>query len=65
MWTTFLSAEIYATSQVCDNAQEGLNLQTQRHHVRAIMTEVNPHARVDNNKVIVVNMFKTERKSLR
>ena len=29
------------------------------------MTEVNPHARVDINKVIVVDMFKTERKSLR
>ena len=25
------------------------------------MTEVNPHARVDINKVIVVDMFKTER----
>jgi|AP92_2_1055481.scaffolds.fasta_scaffold577972_1 hypothetical protein len=29
------------------------------------MTEFNPHARVDINKVIVVDMFKTERKSLR
>ena len=29
------------------------------------MTEANPHARVDINKVIVVDMFKTERKSLR
>ena len=29
------------------------------------MTEVNPHARVDINKVIVVDMFNTERKSLR
>ena len=29
------------------------------------MTEFNLHARVDNNKVIVVDMFKTERKSLR
>ena len=29
------------------------------------MNEVNPHARVDINKVIVVDMFKTERKSLR
>ena len=29
------------------------------------MTEVNPHARVDINKVIVVDMLKTERKSLR
>ena len=29
------------------------------------MTEVDPHARVDINKVIVVDMFKTERKSLR
>ena len=29
------------------------------------MTEVNPHARVDINKVIVVDMFKTERKLLR
>ena len=29
------------------------------------MTEVNPHAGVDINKVIVVDMFKTERKSLR
>ena len=29
------------------------------------MTEFNPHARVDINKVIVVDMFKTEHKSLR
>ena len=29
------------------------------------MTEVNPHARVDINKVIVVDMLKTEHKSLR
>ena len=29
------------------------------------MTEINPHARVDINKVIVVDMLKTERKSLR
>ena len=29
------------------------------------MTEFDPHARVDINKVIVVDMFKTERKSLR
>ena len=29
------------------------------------MTEVIPHARVDINKVIVVDMFNTERKSLR
>ena len=29
------------------------------------MTEVNSHARVDINKVIVVDMLKTERKSLR
>ena len=29
------------------------------------MTEDNPHARVDINKVIVVDMFNTERKSLR
>ena len=29
------------------------------------MTEVNPHTRVNINKVIVVDMFKTERKSLR
>ena len=29
------------------------------------MTEVNPHARVDINNVIVVDMFKTEHKSLR
>jgi len=29
------------------------------------MAEVNPHARVDINKVIVVDMLKTERKSLR
>ena len=29
------------------------------------MTEFNPHTRVDINKVIVVDMFKTERKSLR
>ena len=29
------------------------------------MTEVNPHARVDVNKVIVVDMLKTERKLLR
>ena len=29
------------------------------------MTEVNPHARVDINKVIVVDMLTTERKSLR
>ena len=29
------------------------------------MTEVNPHARVDINKVIGVDMLKTERKSLR
>ena len=29
------------------------------------MTEFNPHARVDINKVIVVDMFKTGRKSLR
>jgi len=29
------------------------------------MTEVNPHARDDINKVIVVDMHKTERKSLR
>ena len=29
------------------------------------MTEVNPHACVDINKVIVVDMLKTERKSLR
>ena len=29
------------------------------------MTEVNPHARVDINKVIVVDMFNIERKSLR
>ena len=29
------------------------------------MAEFNPHARVDINKVIVVDMFKTERKSLR
>ena len=29
------------------------------------MTEFNPHARVHINKVIVVDMFKTERKSLR
>ena len=31
----------------------------------ANMTEFNPHARVDINKVIVVDMFNTERKSLR
>ena len=29
------------------------------------MTEVNSHARVDINKVIVVDMLKTECKSLR
>ena len=29
------------------------------------MTEFNPHARVDINKVIVVDMLKTERKLLR
>ena len=29
------------------------------------MTEFNPHVRVDINKVIVVDMFNTERKSLR
>ena len=29
------------------------------------MTEFNPHARVDINKVIVVDMLETERKSLR
>ena len=29
------------------------------------MTEVNPHARVDINKVIVVDMLRPERKSLR
>ena len=29
------------------------------------MTEVNPHAHLDINKVIVVDMLKTERKSLR
>ena len=29
------------------------------------MTEFNPHARVDINKVIAVDMFKTERKLLR
>ena len=29
------------------------------------MTEFNPHAHVDINKVIVLDMFKTERKSLR
>ena len=29
------------------------------------MTQVNPHARVGINKVIVVDMLKTERKSLR
>ena len=29
------------------------------------MTEVDPHARVDIDKVIVVDMLKTERKSLR
>ena len=29
------------------------------------MTEFNPHARIDINKVIVVDKFKTERKSLR
>ena len=29
------------------------------------MTEVNPHARVDISKVIVVDMLKPERKSLR
>ena len=60
-----MSAEIYATSQVYDKAQERLNLRTQRRHARANMAEVNPHARVDINKVIVVDMLKTERKSLR
>ena len=34
-------------------------------YARANMTEFNPHARVDINKVIVVDMFNTERKSLR
>ena len=29
------------------------------------MTEFNPYARVDINKIIVVDMFNTERKSLR
>ena len=29
------------------------------------MTEVNPHARVDINKVIMVDMLRPERKSLR
>ena len=28
------------------------------------MTEFNPHARVDINKVMVVDMFKTERKKV-
>ena len=65
MSTTFLSVEIYATSQVCDNAQEGLSLRTRRRHARANMTEVNPHARDDINTDIVVDMLKPERKSLR
>ena len=65
LWATVFSAEIHATSQVCDNAQERLNLRTRRHHSRANMTEVNPHARDDINKVIVVDMLKPERKSPR
>ena len=51
------SAEIYATSQVCDNAQEGLNLQTHRRHARANMTEVNSHARDDIINDIMVDML--------
>ena len=34
-------------------------------HARANMAEVNPHARVDINNDIVVDMLNTERKSLR
>ena len=41
---------------MCDNEQERLNLRTQRRHARAIMTEVNPHARNDIINDIVVDM---------
>ena len=65
MYVCMSSTVILRLSQVCDNAQEGLNLRTRRRHTHANMAEVKLHARDDINNDIVVDMLKPERKSLR